>query len=148
MGPPEQKLPDSAAAADLTALAEGIRARQVARVAEALNLIEDRRPASAAKAEALLSLLRTPGDGSGNQAARLGLTGPPGVGKSTLASALATALRGRGSTVAVLAVDPSSPRSGGALLGDRARIVRAGDDDGLFVRSLASGGELGGLARA
>ena len=76
------------------------------------------------------------------------MTGPPGVGKSTLVSALAKVARGSGRTVGVLAVDPSSPRSGGALLGDRARIDIDPDDLGLFVRSMASGGDLGGLARA
>ena len=82
------------------------------------------------------------------RAARIGITGPPGVGKSTLVSALAKAVRQSGRTVGVLAVDPSSPRSGGALLGDRARIDIDPDDTGLFVRSMASGGDLGGLARA
>jgi LAO/AO transport system kinase len=70
------------------------------------------------------------------------------VGKSSLVSALAKVARGAGRTVGVLAVDPSSPRSGGALLGDRARIEIDPADTGLFVRSMASGGELGGLARA
>src|SRR6185437_15914402 len=86
-----------------------------------------------------------PREGGGH---RVGLTGPPGVGKITLASALAAELRKRGHTVGVLAVDPSSRRSGGALLGDRARIDTEPGDQGLFVRSLATGGELGGLARA
>jgi LAO/AO transport system kinase len=76
----------------------------------------------------------------------LGLTGPPGVGKSTLTSALVTALRARGKTVAVIAVDPSSRRSGGALLGDRTRIATDPDDPGTFVRSMAARRRLGGIA--
>lgn len=78
----------------------------------------------------------------------VGLTGPPGVGKSTVTSVLVTALRGRGRRVGVLAVDPSSPFSGGALLGDRVRMGEHATDDGVFIRSMASRGHLGGLARS
>lgn len=77
-----------------------------------------------------------------------GLTGPPGVGKSSLLSRLIAGFRAAGRRVAVVAVDPSSGRSGGALLGDRLRLALPEDDAGLFVRSLASGGRLGGLADA
>ena len=76
----------------------------------------------------------------------MGLTGPPGVGKSTSTSALVTALRRRGRRVGVLAVDPSSPFSGGALLGDRVRMGEHATDEGVFIRSMASRGHLGGLA--
>jgi LAO/AO transport system kinase len=76
----------------------------------------------------------------------VGLTGPPGGGKSTSTSALVTALRRRGRRVGVLAVDPSSPFSGGALLGDRVRMGEHATDDGVFIRSMASRGRLGGLA--
>ena len=76
----------------------------------------------------------------------VGLTGPPGVGKSTTTSALVTALRRRGRRVGVLAVDPSSPFSGGALLGDRVRMGEHATDEGVFIRSMASRGHLGGLA--
>ena len=76
----------------------------------------------------------------------IGLTGPPGAGKSSLLSALVAAWRGDGRTVAVLAVDPSSKRSGGSLLGDRARIEHDPKDDGVLIRSTAAGGRLGGLA--
>lgn len=76
----------------------------------------------------------------------IGLTGPPGVGKSTLASALVAAWRRLGRTVAVLAVDPSSPRTGGALLGDRTRLALDPEDEGVFVRSLAARDRLGGVA--
>jgi LAO/AO transport system kinase len=76
----------------------------------------------------------------------VGLTGPPGVGKSTLASALVKAWRGRGLSVGVIAIDPSSHRTGGALLGDRTRIEADPDDLGVFVRSMAARDRLGGLA--
>lgn len=77
-----------------------------------------------------------------------GLTGPPGVGKSTSTSALLTALRGEGLRVGVLAIDPSSPFSGGALLGDRIRMTEHATDPGVFIRSMATRGHLGGLSWA
>jgi len=76
----------------------------------------------------------------------VGITGPPGVGKSSLVSRLLAAYRQRQRTVGVIAIDPSSRRTGGALLGDRTRLDVAPDDDGVFVRSMASRGRLGGLA--
>jgi LAO/AO transport system kinase len=78
----------------------------------------------------------------------IGITGPPGVGKSSLAAAIVRVLRAKEKTVGVLAVDPSSIRSGGALLGDRVRMALDPEDEGVFVRSLATGGELGGVARS
>jgi len=78
----------------------------------------------------------------------IGLTGAPGVGKSTTTAALVRALRARGQRVGVLAVDPSSPFSGGALLGDRVRMQDHALDDGVFIRSMASRGHLGGLSWA
>lgn len=80
-------------------------------------------------------------------ALRVGITGPPGAGKSTLADALVRELRTRDLSVGVIAVDPSSPFTGGALLGDRVRMLRATEDPEVFVRSMASRGCLGGLAR-
>lgn len=77
----------------------------------------------------------------------VGVTGAPGAGKSTLVDALVADLRASGQRVAVLAVDPSSPRSGGAVLGDRARMQRHATDPGVFLRSMATRGSLGGLAR-
>lgn len=77
-----------------------------------------------------------------------GVTGPPGAGKSTLISALIDVIRARGETVAVLAVDPSSPLTGGALLGDRIRMQGHADDPGVYIRSMATRGHLGGLAEA
>lgn len=78
----------------------------------------------------------------------IGITGPPGAGKSTLIAALIGELRRRGETVAVLAIDPSSPITGGAILGDRIRMQTHIDDDGVYVRSMASRGHLGGLSVA
>jgi LAO/AO transport system kinase len=78
----------------------------------------------------------------------IGITGPPGAGKSTLVSALITSMRRRGETVAVLAVDPSSPVTGGALLGDRIRMQSHVDDEGVYIRSMATRGHLGGLSAA
>jgi LAO/AO transport system kinase len=121
------------------------RAEKLA-VATALNLVEDRRSASAQRIEALLSALTR--ERAADFGHRVGLTGPPGVGKSTLTAALARQYRERARSVGVLAVDPSSTRSGGALLGDRARMAFDPEDAALFVRSLATAGEAGGLTRA
>ncbi len=129
-----------------TRLAARVASAEKVAVAAALNLIEDRRAQSRSEIEALLTALgkeRAPSFGH-----RIGLTGPPGVGKSTLTAALAREYRARGLHVGVLAVDPSSLRSGGALLGDRARMSFDPEDDGLFVRSLATAGDTGGLAYA
>lgn len=81
------------------------------------------------------------------QAYLVGITGPPGTGKSTLVNELAKAYRRQGQTVAVISVDPTSPFSGGAILGDRIRMVDLAGDPGVFVRSMATRGSLGGLAR-
>ena len=105
-----------------------------------LNLLETR----TARAEAA-ALVSAAGDGAGHV---VGVTGPPGVGKSTLLSALVREWRSRALAVAVLAVDPSSKRSGGALLGDRARIEHDPADRDVFIRSMAAGERLGGLAPA
>ena len=125
-------------------LAAAVRRREPTAVARALNLIEDGREASRSSIAALLDALRDARD-AGH---RVGLTGAPGVGKSTLAGALASEWRRRETSIAVVAVDPSSPRSGGSLLGDRARMNVAPDDPGVFVRSLATGGRRGGLSWA
>ena len=122
----------------------GARLRQgdLAAAPAALNLIENRTLRD--EAAALLAEVAR-----GEPRAHIvGVTGPPGAGKSTLLSALARAWRADGRTVAVLAVDPTSKRSGGALLGDRMRIEADPGDRGLFIRSTAAGERLGGLAPA
>ena len=98
-----------------TDLADRLLARDRAAVAEALNLIDDQRPEQREAAEDLQERL----EGKGTGALRVGLTGAPGAGKSTLIDALVRTFRARDQTVGIIAVDPSSSRSGGALLGDR-----------------------------
>jgi LAO/AO transport system kinase len=125
-----------------------LRERDLAAAPAALNLLENRAPARRADVAALLAEVapeRLGGEAPGHV---VGVTGPPGAGKSMLLSALAAAWRADGRSVAVLAVDPSSKRSGGALLGDRARIESDPADRGLFIRSTAAGERLGGLAPA
>jgi LAO/AO transport system kinase len=125
-----------------------LRERDLTAAPGALNLLENRTPAAREQVAALLaevSPARLGGEAPGHV---VGVTGPPGAGKSTLLSALARAWRDDGRTVAVLAVDPTSKRSGGALLGDRARIEADPADRGLFIRSTAAGERLGGLAPA
>ena len=109
-------------------------------VARLISQVEDASPAL----REVMSLL-TPHTG---RAAVLGVTGSPGVGKSTTTSALVTAFRADGRRVGVLAVDPSSPFSGGALLGDRVRMQQHATDPGVYIRSMATRGHLGGLAWA
>ncbi len=113
---------------------------------EALNLADDQRPARRAAALTLLDALEREVPFPG--AARIGITGAPGAGKSTLLDALVRALRPRDETVAIVAVDPSSQRSGGALLGDRVRVRSGAGDPGVFVRSMAARDRLGGLSDA
>ncbi len=123
------------------ALAQHVRQGDPGAVARALNLVDDRRAGRRSDALVLLDALE--GHGRGR---RIGLTGAPGAGKSTLLDALATALRARGRTVGILAVDPSSRKTGGALLGDRFRMGAAARDTGVFFRSLAARDQLGGLS--
>ncbi len=131
---------------DEPALAARLRDRDLAAAPAALNLIENRtRAAETAELLRDLSPAALGGEPPGHV---VGVTGPPGAGKSSLLSALVRAWRQAGRTVAVLAVDPSSKRSGGSLLGDRARIESDPADPGVIVRSTAAGGRLGGLAPA
>jgi LAO/AO transport system kinase len=133
---------------DGEALAERLRAGDLTAAPEVLNLLESRADAPREQTERLIAALSPAALGGEAAGHVIGVTGPPGVGKSSLLSRLAAAWRTEARSVAVLAVDPSSRRSGGALLGDRARIERAHDDTGLFIRSTAAGDRLGGLAPA
>jgi len=114
--------------------------------AAALNLIEDRSAEGRRASRALLEEVSPAALGGEAATHVIGVTGPPGAGKSSLLSALVGHWRTAGRTVAVLAVDPTSKRSGGSLLGDRARIEHDPDDDGVLIRSTAAGTRLGGLA--
>ncbi|WP_171166309.1 methylmalonyl Co-A mutase-associated GTPase MeaB [Streptomyces sp. I05A-00742] len=126
--------------ADVTALVEQARAGAPRAVARLISLVEG---ASPQLREVMAALAPLTGG-----AYVVGLTGSPGVGKSTSTSALVSAYRKRGKRVGVLAVDPSSPFSGGALLGDRVRMSEHASDPGVYIRSMATRGHLGGLAWA
>ncbi len=108
-------------------------------LASAISLVENDESGAAAIARAIY--------GQTGRAQVIGVTGAPGVGKSTLVSGLVRELRAQGDTVAVLAVDPSSPFSGGAILGDRVRMAEHASDEGVFIRSVSSRGHIGGLSR-
>jgi LAO/AO transport system kinase len=125
---------------DIDALLDGFDERKPAALARAVSIVENRRPG----ADELLARLH-PRLG---RARRIGVTGPPGAGKSTLTTAMAAAFREKQETVAVIAVDPTSPFTGGALLGDRIRMEAVALDPGVFIRSMATRGSLGGLAAA
>jgi LAO/AO transport system kinase len=109
-------------------------------IARAISVIEDESPQSAGLVRAIFAHT--------GRAQLIGVTGPPGAGKSTLVDRLAALFRRAGSTVGVLAVDPTSPYSGGAVLGDRLRMQSHAGDEGVFIRSMATRGHLGGLSRA
>jgi LAO/AO transport system kinase len=123
-----------------------LRERDTTAAPAVLNLLESRSPATREEAEAMLHAVSPALLGAEASGHIIGVTGPPGVGKSSLLSQLAAAWRRRGRSVAVLTVDPTSRRSGGALLGDRARIDVDPGDRAVFVRSTATSGRLGGLA--
>jgi LAO/AO transport system kinase len=129
-------------------LAARLRGGDLSAAPAVLNLVENRSPAAVEQTGELLALLSPAALGTEPPAHIIGVTGPPGVGKSSLLSRLVAEWRARGRTVAVLTVDPSSRRSGGALLGDRARIERDPADPAVFIRSTAAGDRLGGLAPA
>jgi LAO/AO transport system kinase len=128
------------AAGDPGTLIERARAGDPRALARLVSLVENRSPELRAVMKAIAPYT--------GQARVIGLTGSPGVGKSTVTAALVAAYRAAGQRVGVLAVDPTSPFSGGALLGDRVRMQNHATDDGVFIRSMASRGQLGGLAWA
>jgi LAO/AO transport system kinase len=125
---------------DVARVVEGVLKGERRAVARAISMVED-------GADDLPELISGLYPHTGN-ASTVGLTGSPGVGKSSLAAELVTAARGRDRTVAVLAIDPTSPFTGGALLGDRLRMQSHATDPGVFIRSMATRGHLGGLALA
>jgi LAO/AO transport system kinase len=123
---------------DVAALVAEARQGGARAIGRLISLVEDAHPAMR---EVMAALAPFTG-----RAAVIGLTGPPGVGKSTTTSGLITAYRAAGQRIGVLAVDPTSPFTGGALLGDRIRMHDHGLDDGVFIRSMATRGHLGGLS--
>jgi len=129
-------------ASDIAFLARRIRAGDRASLARAITLIESKRSDHQSKAHQLVQEL-LPATGS---AIRVGVTGAPGVGKSLTIDTLGSHLTAKGHKVAVLAVDPSSTRSGGSILGDKTRMARLATDPGAFVRPSPSSGTLGGVA--
>jgi LAO/AO transport system kinase len=132
------ELPES-----LRPLVEGIRSGNRLALARAISVVENERTGF----QALLHTLLTPGEGHPHPSGcRVGITGPPGAGKSSLVTAMARAHMEAGEQVGVVAVDPTSPYSGGALLGDRIRMNDLATDPRIFIRSMASRGSLGGLA--
>jgi LAO/AO transport system kinase len=122
------------------ALVERMRQGDVRALARAISLVEDQAPCSTAILSACFPFC--------GSAVRIGITGSPGAGKSTLVDGLARRYRARKKTVGVLAVDPTSPYTGGALLGDRIRLLEHFADPGFYMRSMATRGSLGGLARS
>lgn len=121
-------------------LIKGILARRMRCVARGISIVEGGGDGQRELVNRLYSHTR--------KAKTVGITGPPGAGKSTLVDRLARQLRQRGETVGILAVDPSSPFTGGAILGDRIRMQTLYTDPGVFIRSMATRGSMGGLARA
>lgn len=135
-GPAGRMLSES----DIASLVERMRGGERRAIASIITELERLSPSAPALLKAMQPHL--------GHALVVGFTGPPGAGKSTLVNAVIAHLRAQGRTVGVIAVDPSSPVSGGAILGDRVRMSAALDDEGVFVRSLASRGYLGGLSPA
>jgi LAO/AO transport system kinase len=124
----------------LASLADRVLAGDPRAIARAISVIEDESPQGDGLVRAIFAHT--------GRAHLIGVTGPPGAGKSTLVDRLAAEFRREGSTVGVLAVDPTSPFSGGAVLGDRVRMQSHAGDQGVFIRSMATRGHLGGLSRA
>jgi LAO/AO transport system kinase len=120
-----------------------LRGGDVRALARAVSVVEDGSPLAAGLVTACHALVK-----SADGALRIGVTGPPGAGKSTLVDQMARWLRAEGQRIGIVAVDPSSPYTGGALLGDRIRMQGFAGDDGVYIRSMASRGAMGGVAQA
>jgi LAO/AO transport system kinase len=136
---------------DVGALVDDVRAGKRAAVARAITLVESSRADHRAAARELVAALseRSAGHSAGDRLVpRVGISGVPGVGKSTFIETLGTQLTGEGLQVGVLAVDPSSVRTGGSVLGDKTRMARLAADPGAFIRPSPSAGTLGGVAKA
>ncbi|MCR6031316.1 methylmalonyl Co-A mutase-associated GTPase MeaB [Nocardioides sp. zg-579] len=134
---------------DVPTLVEGIRSGRRAAVSQAITLVESSRPQHRELARELLTALADGGHGAGGrEVVRVGISGVPGVGKSTFIESLGTRLTSAGHRVGVLAVDPSSVRTGGSVLGDKTRMGRLATDPQAFIRPSPSAGTLGGVARA
>ena len=131
---------------DVGALVEGVRAGHRASVSQAITLVESSKLDHRAQARDLLTALEE--GPSLPVAVRVGISGVPGVGKSTFIEALGTQLTGAGHRVGVLAVDPSSTRTGGSVLGDKTRMARLASDPAAYIRPSPTAGTLGGVARA
>ncbi|GAA2135748.1 methylmalonyl Co-A mutase-associated GTPase MeaB [Nocardioides koreensis] len=135
--------------ARVSELVEGVRGQQRAAVSRAITLVESSKPAHRAAARELLAELSDPEvTGARAPVVRVGISGVPGVGKSTFIEALGTRLTAEGHRVGVLAVDPSSVRTGGSVLGDKTRMARLAHDPHAYIRPSPSAGTLGGVARA
>jgi LAO/AO transport system kinase len=132
----------------VASLVEGVRARDRASVSRAITLVESSLPRHREQARELLSELTGLDRLDHRMAVRVGISGVPGVGKSTFIEALGTRLTGQGHRVGVLAVDPSSVRTGGSVLGDKTRMARLAADPNAYIRPSPSAGTLGGVARA
>jgi LAO/AO transport system kinase len=136
---------------DVAELLEGVRAGKRASVSRAITLVESARPDHQADARELLTELTQP-DGAdpttGTEAVRVGISGVPGVGKSTFIETLGEHLTAEGKTVGVLAVDPSSTRTGGSVLGDKTRMANLSANPNAYIRPSPTAGTLGGVARA
>jgi LAO/AO transport system kinase len=134
---------------DVPALVEGVRAQRRAAVSQAITLVESTRAEHRAAARELLTALSEDDRvGVHSPTVRVGISGVPGVGKSTFIEALGSRLTGEGHRVGVLAVDPSSVRTGGSVLGDKTRMARLSADANAYIRPSPTAGTLGGVARA
>ena len=133
---------------DVPALIEGVRSGGRAAISRAITLVESSRADHRAAARELVSELSGTSPPRDRPAVRVGVSGVPGVGKSTFIESLGTRLTGQGHRVGVLAVDPSSVRTGGSVLGDKTRMARLSADPAAYVRASPSSGTLGGVAKA